>query len=77
MDGNPLENLRYLYVFGALNMEDGEIVRRGGIRWTIKDGVVFDNAKLIDEVVEMVARSKEGWTSPVGRLFEPIFTPHR
>lgn len=75
VDGNPLDNLRYLYAFGALDMVDGQIVRRGGVRWTIKDGVVFDNAMLIDDVVEMVAESKKGWTSPVKRLFEPRFRP--
>jgi Amidohydrolase family len=74
VDGNPLENLRYLYAFGALDMDaEGEIVRRGGVRWTIKDGVVFDNALLIADVERMVAESKEGWTSPVKGLFEPRF----
>jgi hypothetical protein len=71
--GNPLENLRYLYAFGALDLNDqGEIVRRGGVRWTIKEGVVFDNAVLLDEVVRMVEESKRGWTSPVPALFEPM-----
>lgn len=76
VDGNPLENLRYLYAFGALDMTaDGEMVRRGGVRWTIKEGVVFDNPVLIDEVVAMVEASKEGWTNPVPGLFEPVFRP--
>jgi len=74
VDGNPLENLRFLYAFGALDRdEDGTITRRGGVRWTIKDGIVFDNALLIEEVVRMVAASKEGWTNPVEDLFKPIF----
>ena len=73
VDGNPLHNLRFLYAFGALDSAGGEIVRRGGIRWTIKDGVVFDNKILIDEVLEMVTKSKEGWTDPVPALFEPMF----
>ena len=73
VDGNPLENLRFLYAFGALDRDAaGTIARRGGVRWTIKDGVVFDNARLIDEVVREVARSKEGWTNPVDTLFTPI-----
>jgi len=43
-----------LYAFGALDMTaDGEMVRRGGVRWTIKEGVVFGNPVLIDEVVAM------------------------
>lgn len=73
IDGNPLENLRYLYAFGALTVdEEGEMVRRGGVRWTVKEGVVFDNALLIQEVMRMVEESKEGWTSPVEALFEPV-----
>lgn len=74
IDGNPLENLRYLYTFGALDMDDeGRMMRRGGVRWTIKEGVVFDNAQLIDEVVRMVAESKEGWQNPVEALYAPRF----
>jgi hypothetical protein len=73
VDGNPLENLRYLYTFGALDVDDdGVMVRRGGVRWTIKDGVVFDNGVLIQEVLRMVEESKEGWTNPVDGLFEPL-----
>ncbi len=74
VDGNPLDNLRYMYAFGALDMtDDGEIVRRGGVRWTIKEGVVFDNAVLMSEVERMVAESKEGWTDPVAELFKARF----
>jgi len=61
-----------------LDMEnDGEIVRRGGVRWTIKDGVVFDNAMLIEEVIQTVAESKKDWENPVEELFRPVFTPGR
>lgn len=73
VDGNPLHNLRFLYAFGAMDSADGKIVRRGGIRWTIKDGVVFDNKRLIDEVVDIVRESKENWTNPVPPQFSPIF----
>jgi hypothetical protein len=76
VDGNPLENLRYLYAFGALDMVDGRLVRRGGVRWTVKDGVVFDNAALVERVVEMVAASKRGWTSPIPALFTPRSSRH-
>jgi hypothetical protein len=73
VDGNPLENLRFLYAFGALDMVNGEIVRRGGVRWTIKGGEVFDNAILVEEVLRMVAESKQGWVNPVDALFDPMF----
>ena len=73
VDGNPLHNLRFLYAFGALDSAEGDIVRRGGIRWTIKDGVVFDNRILIEDALQMVAESKRGWKNPVPQLFAPIF----
>jgi len=41
MDENPLENLKYLYPTGVKGMKDGKIIRRGGIKWTIKDGTVY------------------------------------
>lgn len=73
IDGNPLENLRYLYPFGAFATDAaGSMVRRGGVRWTIKEGVVFDNAVLAERVLRTVAESKEGWTSPVPGWFEPV-----
>ena len=59
VDGNPAENLRYLYPFGAIRKrEDHTMYRTQGIVYTIKDGVVVDNAKVMDEVVRMVAESK-------------------
>lgn len=73
---DPLENLRYLYAFGALDMTaEGRIVRRGGVRWTVKGGQVFDNELLVERVVEMVREAKEGWTSPVDSLFTPVGGP--
>ena len=55
--------------------EDGTIAPRGGIRWTIKEGVVFDNAVLMDQVLRMVEESKENWTNPVPALFAPRHRP--
>jgi hypothetical protein len=59
VDGNPAENLRYLYSFGAIRKrENGQMYRTRGIVHTIKDGIVIDNAKLMDAVEKMVAKSK-------------------
>jgi imidazolonepropionase-like amidohydrolase len=41
-----------------LNEQTGKIERVGGIRWTIKDGVVYDAPKLLEDVAAMVARQK-------------------
>ena len=60
VDGNPAYNLRFLYATGAITMRDGQMVRTRGIVHTIKDGVVIDNAKMMEEVARMVAESKQG-----------------
>jgi len=61
VDGNPAENLRFLYAFGALTRnDDGEMVRTRGVVHTIKDGVVIDADALMEEVARMVAESKRG-----------------
>ena len=60
VDGNPAYNLRFLYATGALTIRSGQMVRTRGIVHTIKDGVVTDNAKLMEEVARMVAESKQG-----------------
>jgi imidazolonepropionase-like amidohydrolase len=74
VDGNPVENLRYLYSFGALRTgDDGEVERTEGILHTIKDGIVIENDRLMEEVARMVRESKEGVdeTNPVNAPFEP------
>ena len=69
VDANPLESFRFLYSFGALTLKNGEMARRGGVRWTIKGGVVYDNEALMEDVVAMVAESKKNWTNPIEPLF--------
>lgn len=60
VDGNPAENLRYLYPFGAIRMDENQqMYRTKGIVYTIKDGVVVNNGKVMEEVARMVAESKE------------------
>jgi hypothetical protein len=61
VDGNPAENFRHLYSFGAIRKgEDGQMYRSRGIVHTIIDGVVTENANLMREVERMVAESKRG-----------------
>jgi len=71
IDGSPLYNLRYMYSFGALTVDkDGKMFRKGGIVHTIKDGIVIENAKLMDEVEKMVAESKK--EGKVSAMEEPF-----
>jgi len=59
VDGNPAYNLKFLYSFGDLTLDkDGSMRRTKGIVHTIKDGIVINNARLMEEVAAMVARSK-------------------
>ncbi|MGQ0765856.1 MAG: amidohydrolase family protein [Gemmatimonadota bacterium] len=59
VDGNPAANLKYLYSFGDLAVDrDGKMFRTQGIVHTIKDGVVMNNARLMEEVEKMVAKSR-------------------
>ena len=59
VDGNPLKNLKYLYPTGTLDLRDGNISRRGGVCWTIKDGRVYHGPTLLNEVKLMVALARE------------------
>jgi imidazolonepropionase-like amidohydrolase len=60
VDQNPLENLKVLYGTGAvkINDETGEVERIGGIKYTIKDGIVYDAKKLLEDVARMVEEQK-------------------
>ena len=59
IDENPLKNLKVLYGTGAIKLtEDNEVIRTGGVKYTIKDGIVYDAKQLLADVKEMVRRSK-------------------
>lgn len=57
---NPLENLKVLYGTGAVRLSDetGRPERTVGIRYTIKDGIVYDAERLLADVRKMVAEQK-------------------
>jgi len=61
--GNPLSNFKLLYGTGhmRLNPETQQVERIGGVRWTIKDGIVYDAPALLRSVEQMVqdARSRQ------------------
>jgi len=61
VDQNPLENFKVLYGTGALKLND-ELQRPervGGIKYTIKDGIVYDAKKLLADVAAMVEAQKK------------------
>jgi hypothetical protein len=61
VDRNPLENLKVLYGTGALKLNDatGKAEWVGGIKWTIKDGIVYDAKRLLADVARMVEKQKQ------------------
>ncbi len=68
----PVYNLRFLYSFGALTLdENGQMYRTKGIVHTIKDGIVINNDKLMEEVARMTKESKKG-VDPVNAVNEPF-----
>jgi imidazolonepropionase-like amidohydrolase len=54
VDGNPWHNMKVLYGTGLQVEENGKLVQRGGVKYTIKDGVVFDVASLLTDIRGMV-----------------------
>jgi hypothetical protein len=61
VDQNPLQNLKVLYGTGAVRLNDrtGQVERVGGIKYTIKDGIVYDAKKLLADVAAMVEKQKQ------------------
>jgi hypothetical protein len=48
-----------------LNDQTGKVERVGGIKYTIKDGIVFDNKQLLADVAAMVAKQRVAIKGPV------------
>jgi imidazolonepropionase-like amidohydrolase len=56
---NPLTNLQTLYGTGAIKLtENNKVTRVGGVKYTIKDGIIYDAKKLLADVRKMVADEK-------------------
>jgi imidazolonepropionase-like amidohydrolase len=56
---NPLRNFKVLYGTGHFRLgKDGRPTRVGGVRYTIKDGVVFDASELLDDVRNIVSEAR-------------------
>ncbi|MTI38847.1 amidohydrolase family protein [Fulvivirga lutimaris] len=59
VEENPLANFKVLYGTGAIKLtEDNEVVRVGGVKYTVKDGIVYDAKALLADVKKMVDEEK-------------------
>ena len=60
IEENPLENLKVLYGTGAIKLnDDNKVTRVGGVKYTVKDGIIYDSKKLLNQVKQMVKVAKE------------------
>lgn len=61
IDENPLQNLKVLYGTGHVRLNDatGKAERVGGVKYTIKDGIVYDAKQLLRDVATMVDKQKK------------------
>ena len=64
VDGNPLHNMKVLYGTGIDVVEGGKLVHHGGVRYTIKQGIVFDAPALLADVREMVRHARGEQAAP-------------
>jgi imidazolonepropionase-like amidohydrolase len=81
VEESPLQNLNVLYGTGAIKVnENNEPVRVGGVKYTIKDGIIYDAKQLLADVRRIVreAKSREGYEitqpgmpAPTARKTEP------
>ena len=56
---NPLQNLKVLYGTGAIKLtNDNKVVRVGGVKYTVKDGIIYDAALLLRDVRLRVEEEK-------------------
>ncbi|MGI9181535.1 MAG: amidohydrolase family protein [Longimicrobiaceae bacterium] len=57
---NPIHNLKVLYGTGHFRLDDAtnRPTRVGGVRYTIKDGIIYDARQLLADVARMVEEAK-------------------
>jgi hypothetical protein len=60
LEENPLQNFKVLYGTGAIRIgDDNEPMRVGGVKHTVKDGIVYDAKQLLEDVRTIVKQHKD------------------
>jgi imidazolonepropionase-like amidohydrolase len=68
LTANPLDDFKIMYGTGATRQTpDGRAVQVKGIKYTIRGGVVMDSQSLLQDVQNMVTKTKAGHTTGGGR----------
>ena len=69
LDENPLANIKVLYGTGTIKLhEKNEAERIGGVKYTIKDGIIYDAKKMLADVKAIVDKAK---SENDGELLQP------
>lgn len=60
VEENPISNLKVLYGTGAMRLNEETVKPEwvGGVKYTIKDGIVYDAKELLSDVARMVEKAK-------------------
>jgi cytosine/adenosine deaminase-related metal-dependent hydrolase len=60
IDGNPIDNFKVMYGTGVTRYSDEgkTVTTAGGVRWAIKDGVVFDCKELLEDIEKYVQENR-------------------
>jgi Amidohydrolase family len=60
VEENPLQNLASLYGTGTIKLDaKNQAVRTGGVKYTVKDGIIYDARQLLADVRRMVKTAKD------------------
>jgi hypothetical protein len=60
VEESPVANIKVLYGTKAIKLdEDNRVARVGGVKYTIKDGIVFDAQELLADVRRIVREAKD------------------
>lgn len=60
VEQNPLANFKVLYGTGWIHLDDatGKVERIGGVKWVMKDGILYDAPALLRDVEKLVSDAK-------------------
>jgi len=59
VDENPLENFKFLYPTGVMDLKDGKLISRGGVKWTIKDGFIYHAPTMLEDVKKIASQARQ------------------
>jgi hypothetical protein len=58
-----MANIKGFFIFAILiglflALKDGKLIRRGGVKWVIKDGIIYHAPTLLEDVKKIVTEAQ-------------------